>query len=154
MPFSLLLRESKPTDVSTFLFASYTTTKLRACVFPNFSPFLTALQANATKTSWRTSAMKCLVSNIGLHRVVCRLSYRLWSLAGRHVQRSATALSQVNRKIVCFHWWRTVHRSSEQLSLFVVVIATCYEWQTKVRLNIVALPRNWDRRSGQQKCDI
>jgi len=33
---------------------------------------------------------KCLVSHI--HSEVCRLSYPLWSLAGRHVERSVTAL--------------------------------------------------------------
>jgi hypothetical protein len=58
-----LLRKSRPTDISTFPFAAYTTTKSRACEFPNSFPFLTAPQANATKlrTSWSTPAVKCLV---------------------------------------------------------------------------------------------
>ena len=51
---------------------------LRACVFPNYFPFLTALQAYATKR-W------CL--GYYLHSEPCRMSYRLWSLAGRHVER-------------------------------------------------------------------
>jgi len=34
--------------------------------------------------------VKCLVSHI--HSEVCRLSYPLWSLAGRHVKRLVTAL--------------------------------------------------------------
>jgi hypothetical protein len=37
----------------TFHFAAYTATKLHACVFPNSSPFLTALQAMAMKNELR-----------------------------------------------------------------------------------------------------
>jgi len=70
-----------------FPFAAYTTTKLRAGVSPNSFPFLTTLQANATKHKLREVRLRCLV-----YTVVCRLSYRLWSLADRYVERSATAL--------------------------------------------------------------
>ena len=88
-----LLRENRPTDVSTFPFAAYTTTKLCACVFPNSFPFLTALQASQRNLKLRGVRLRWSVSYT--YTAVCRLSCWLWSLAGRHVNDRWRSYSKV-----------------------------------------------------------
>jgi len=112
----------------SFPFASYTTTKLCAFVFPDFSPFLTALQANPTKHKLRDVRRRCIVSCL-FNAVQCAgWATDSGHTPAAHVERSVTAL--ISRRPSDSFYIICARTGDEQLSLLVIVIGTYYARQT------------------------